>query len=485
MKTMTRFAAAVAAATVGFAWADEAAPLDCEALGGLGVLPEVSIEKIEELADPALHCKVTGTLGREIGWSIWLPEVWNGGFVMGGGGGFVGSIQNQALFLGVLERGYASAGTDTGHRSQGIDGSWALRDLERIVNYGHLAIHRVTQLAKYAVSRHYAGDIERAYFAGCSNGGRQGMMFAQRYPTDFDAILAGAPAFDFAGISAAFLNVTRHMYPNMDDLAAPLLTEDDRKRLADAVLARCDAKDGLRDGVMNDPRQCDFDVASLGFPENKLAAIRAIYDGPRNAAGAIHPGWPFGGEDAPGGWGSWLAGAGQRPDGPPSAAFGFGVDFMRYMAEHDPAWSYHGLRLDGFRERLAAVDATVSAVDPNLDAFRAAGGKLLLYHGWSDAALSALATIEYVERVYARDAAAREDVRLFLLPGVSHCGGGPGPFLVDYLAALEAWEQRGETPDVLTAAFQDGSGARPLCAYPAKAEYVGGDGKSPDHFECR
>ena len=482
------FAAAVLVA-VGSATAAVAesasAESACAALVDLD-LPEVAVHMAERLADPVDHCKLTGTLGREIGFSVWLPDDWNGKFIMGGGGGFVGTIQNQALWSGALQGGYATAGTDTGHKSAGIDGSWALDNLERIVNYGHLAIHRVAQLAKFVVAERYAAKASRSYFAGCSNGGRQALVFAQRYPTDFDAIVAGAPAFDFTGAAAAFLNVTRHMYPNMDDLSAPLLTEQDRSLLANAVLERCDAQDGLEDGVMNDPRDCDFDVGTLDLPPEKIAAIRSVYDGPRNDAGPVFVGWPFGGEDADGGWGGWLAGGGaSATSGPPSAAFGFGVDTMRYMVEHEPLWRYEGFELAGFRDRTRSLAATLNATNPDLDAFRAAGGKLLLYHGWSDAALSALATIDYVEKVYARDAAARDDVRLFLLPGVLHCASGPGPWVVDYLAAIEAWDASGEAPDTLTAAFQDGSGARPLCAYPSRIEYTGGDGRQPSSFACR
>lgn len=470
---------------VAAAESDPASPAKCSALESLK-LPELTITSVEHLGEPVGHCKLTATLGREIGFAIWFPDDWNGNFLMGGGGGFVGVIQNQALALGALQRGYATAGTDTGHQADGIDGSWALNDLERIVNYGHLAIHRVAEVAKFVVARHYATKPEHSYFAGCSNGGRQAMAFSQRYPDDFDAIVAGAPAFDFAGVAAAFLNVTKHMYPNMDDLAVPLLTEADRTRLAAAVLARCDAADGIQDGILNDPRDCDFDPSSLDLPPAKIAAIRAVYDGPQDTDGAVHPGWPFGGEGASGGWGTWLAGTGQRPQGgPPSAAFGFGVDIMRYMVEHDPNWRYEGLDFTGFRQRATTVAATLSATDPDLDAFRQAGGKLLIYHGWSDAALSALASIDYIERVYARDPSARDDVRLFMLPGVLHCAGGPGPWMVDYLAAIEQWHTSGAAPDTLTARFGDGSGARPLCAYPAKAEYIGGDDRDASSFQCR
>ena len=457
----------------------------CSTIGDI-TLPDLTVEKVESLNDPIPHCKLTGKLGREIGFSVWLPANWNGKFVMGGGGGFVGSIQNQALALGALQRGYATAGTDTGHQANGIDGSWALHNLERVVNYGHVAIHRVTETAKHITKSHYSKWPERNYFAGCSNGGRQAMAFSQRYPNDFDGIIAGAPAFDFGGVAAAFVNVTQHMYPNIAELSTPLLTPEDRSTLASAVLAECDELDGLKDGIMNDPRECDFGPENLDLPPEKIAAVRSVYDGPQDADGPVFHGWPYGGEDEGGGWGAWLAGTGQRAEGvPPSAAFGFGVDLMRYMVYHDPEWSYEGYSFDGYRERVAAVESVLSAKDPNLDEFRNAGGKLLFYHGWSDAALSALATIDYVDAVYAHDPGARNDVRLFLMPGVLHCAGGPGPWMVDYLDVIDRWVNTDTPPDELIAGFFDDDGARPLCAYPAKAHYVGGDDRVPTSFECR
>ena len=488
MRFLPSFTALVLACSVAYA---EEAPSPQVAGGSCAelqtiALPDLSVVSVERLAEPVEHCKLTAKLGREIHFSLWLPDAWNGKFLMGGGGGFVGSIQNHALALGALERGYATAGTDTGHQAAGTDASWALHDLERIVNYGHLAMSRVTRVSKHVTAQHYARELTGSYFAGCSNGGRQAMVFAQRYPTEFDAILSGAPAFDFAGLAAAFLNATVHVFPDSDALSSPLLSADDLTLLADAVLARCDARDGLADGILNDPRDCDFDPGTLDLPPAKIAAIRAIYAGPRAADGPVYAGWPFGGENEPGGWGAWLTGMPPGADGgPPSLAFAFGVGFMRYLVEHDPEWTYQGMDFDGYRERTALAASAISAVDPDLDAFRGAGGKLLLYHGWSDAALSALATIDYVEKVYARDASARDDVRLFMLPGVLHCAGGPGPWMVDYLDALERWDGGGEAPDTLLAGFEDGSGGRPLCAYPARAEYVGGTGRQPTDFRCR
>lgn len=485
MRTIPTATFLVLLATRPIGATEQPTPGPCDGLGELR-LPDTTITTIESPAAPVQHCKLTGTIDREIGFSVWLPTDWNGKFVMGGGGGFVGNIQNQALGLGVLQRGYATAGTDTGHRNKGIDGSWALNNPERLVNYGHLAVHRVTEVAKHIVERHYAARPERSYFTGCSNGGRQAMMSAQRYPADFDVVLAGAPAHDFAGISAAFINVTRHMYPSMDDLSAPILTPDDRQALAQAVLAQCDSRDGLEDGILDDPRDCDFDPGGLELPPEKIAAIRAIYDGPRVGDGQIHVGWPFGGENTAGGWGNWLVDSDQQGPGfPPSLAFGFGVEVMRHMVEHDPGWRYEGFDFAGFRHRFRTAAASLNATDPNLDDFRESGGKLLIYHGWSDAALSALASIDYVESVYARDESARDDVRLFLMPGVLHCAGGPGPWQVEFIEAMEQWDESGNAPDTLVAGFAEDGGARPLCAYPKRAAYIGGDDRDPASFECR
>jgi feruloyl esterase len=185
--------------------------------------PDIKITAAAVAVAPVPLCKVDGVIGKEIGFSVWLPDTWNGKFVMGGQGGYAGSVSSQALDMQALQKGYAVAGTDTGHVSTGgaSDGSWALGDLERIVNWGHVAIHRVTETAKALVKAHYGRAPEKAYFAGCSNGGRQGLMSAQRYPEDFHAILAGAPAQDFRGLIAAFMHTTRVMYPDPAQVSTP------------------------------------------------------------------------------------------------------------------------------------------------------------------------------------------------------------------------------------------------------------------------
>jgi feruloyl esterase len=470
------------------------AQIACESLKGLR-LPDVRIVDAVAASAPAPHCKLTGVIGRETNFAVWLPDAWNGKFVMGGQGGFAGSVENQALGLGALVKGYATAGTDTGHKAPGPDGSWAYGEMERVVNYAHAAIHRVSEVSKTAVAARYGRAPEKSYFAGCSNGGRQALMSAQRYPDDFDAILAGAPALDFTGIAATFVNVTRKMYPDPGDLSAPVLSQGDLTALGKAVLNACDKLDGLEDGVMTDPRACRFDPAILAckgknldscLSKPELEAVRAITNGPQEKGRSYHVGFPFGGEAHPAGWRTWLVGAKNAvAPGVPSLAYGFGVGFMKYFVKQDPDWSYLDLDLSRLAGEASWLQKTMSPTNPDLSAFRTSGGKLLMYHGWSDAALSPLMSIRYVDEVYARDASARQDVRLFMLPGVLHCQGGPGPDRVDYLDVLDRWATKGEAPSEMTASFASG-GSRRVCAYPAQAVYKGsGDGRSPDQFECR
>ncbi len=490
---MTRCGVAMAALMVAGAGAAYAQKT-CAELKGLE-LPDVRIAEATQVAAPAPHCKLTGVIGKETNFAILLPDQWNGKFVMGGQGGFAGSVDNQALTMQALQKGYATAGTDTGHKAPGPDASWALGEMERVVNYAHAAIHRVTEVSKYTVKQRYGRAAEKAYFAGCSNGGRQALMSAQRYPDDFDAIVAGAPALDFTGIAATFVNITRKMYPDPANLATPVLSKGDQATLANAVLAKCDKKDGLEDGILTDPRACDFDPKTIAckgadsdscLSTDELAAVDAIVKGPREGGKTYHVGFPYGGEVSPAGWQTWLVGSKDAiAKGTPSLAYGFGVGFMRYFVKQDPTWDYRKLDLAGLAKETELLQKTMSPTNPDLSAFRAHGGKLLMYHGWSDSALSPLMSIGYVDQVYAKDAKAKGDVKLFMLPGVQHCTGGPGADRLDYLDALDNWVTTGKAPEELTASFASG-GSRKVCAYPKQAAYKGaGDGKNPDHFECK
>jgi feruloyl esterase len=474
--------------------APTASAAECSALAGFQS-PDTKILKTAAIDAPTRHCKIDGVIGEAVNFSLWLPEVWKGKFVMGGQGGFAGVVESQALAMGALEKGYAVAGTDTGHAGAGIDSTWAHGDMEKIANYGHAAVHRVTVAAKFLIERHYAAPISRSYFAGCSNGGRQGLMSAQRYPEDFDGVIAGAPAIDFTAISASFINATRVNYPEPDNLGSMLISWNESKALGDAVLAACDGNDGIEDGVIADPTACAFDIGTLAckskdtdqcLSKKERAALKSIYAGPRTKDRTVGYGYPFGGENLGYGWGAWLIGGKDIiAKGVPSLAYAYGVGFMRDFVFQDRHWNYPGMDFEGLEARARLVQATLSPTNPDLSAFRKRGGKLLMYHGWADSGLSPYMSIDYAARVYKRDAHARDDARLFLLPGVLHCSSGPGPDQIDHLDALDAWVTSGNAPDELTAGFADGSGARKVCAYPTKARFLGGDGKDPGQFECR
>jgi feruloyl esterase len=490
-------------------------PAACQ-FESLPPLPDVRLTSVTPESVPVPHCKVAGVIGNEIGFELLLPEVWNGKFVMGGGGGFVGSIINAALAYGALQKGYATVGTDTGHQGSALDASWALHHFERVVNFGHAAVHRTAVTAQALTASYYERAPSRKYFLGCSRGGGQALMEAQRYPDDFDAIVAGAPAYDWTGeLGGRNTWLNQAMYPDPNDLTVASLTPEAVTLIGQAVLAACDLHDGLEDGVLNDPRLCVFDVASLRCQEGEEAgclsvaqveAASRVYQGLLIDGVEVVPGFPPGGELGPAGWERWLTGGlavaavsefqrgvESNPDFPdpetPNAHFAFGNGVMKYFVFQDPDWDYSTYDFSTFASDVAAVSPTLDATDPDLDAFRARGGKLLMYNGWRDMALTPMGTIDYYEAVVARDSTAVDDVRLIMVPGMDHCFGGPGPSLVDWLDELDRWVETDEAPDQVTAHWVDDlmqpDGARLACAYPSVLEYDGaGDPRDEASFRC-
>jgi len=457
--------------------------------------PDVTIYEVHKETDPVPYCKAKGRIGTTINFTLWLPEKWNGRFVMGGAGGFVGQEDNHAIRLGgesVLARGFATASTDTGHQGGAQDNSWGLNDYEAIVNYAYLAVHRAVVTSKAVIADHYGKAAEKSFFLGCSNGGRQAMHEAQRYPNDFDAIIAGAPALNFSGVTAAFVGITEKMYPDPSDLTAALVTPKDRALLRRAILDKCDKLDGLKDGILHDPNGCNFDVTTIQcaigqeeacLSSDKIEAIQSVYQGPSNNHGQIFFGFPFGAEDVDvNGWGSWLTGGSKTAS--PNAAFNFGVGIMRNFVHHNPAWTYVDYDWNKFTAEINPVAHMIDANKPDLSEFRKQGGKLLMYHGWADVALTANMSIDYVNRVYNFDQSAREDVRLFMMPGVLHCYGGTGPSVVDWLDVLETWSDSGQAPTELAASYPAKDGSRKICAWPSRAIYQGGDPESVSAYAC-
>jgi pimeloyl-ACP methyl ester carboxylesterase len=463
--------------------------------------PAVGVQRL-----PVPHCKVTGTIDGTIGFELLLPNEWNGKLVMGGGGGFVGSVQNQAQDgLGAgptpLERGYATVGTDTGHTGASTDASWALNDPQAQENFAHRAVHRTAEVSKQIVADYYRHGVDRSYFFGCSRGGGQAMIEAQRYPDDFDGIIAGSPVLDWPGAMGGFIRNEQAIFPDPNDLRAPLITADNRKLLANALRASCDAQDGVADGIVNDPPSCGFDPQSLPrcaagpaadcVTDTQLKAIETVYGGLNIGGEQLYPGFPFGGENDPGGWDLWITQTTPPalPPGQPNLQYAFGTQFAKSFVFSDPNWSYAGYDFADWRERAAPAAELLNATDSDLGKFAGHGGKLIIWHGWSDSALPATRTVEHYLAMAERNSLVRLSARLFLLPGVAHCAGGPGPDRADWLTTLEQWVEHDVAPDQVLMTKNDAQGktliARPACAYPLMAKYVGsGDPNRAASYTC-
>ncbi len=386
--------------------------------------------------DSPAHCRVTGTIDSEIHFELLLPlpDAWNGRFVMGGGGGFVGTIDNQAMTLYAnpatpLARGFATVATDTGHRGSAIDARWALDREDREVNFGFRAVHLTSEVAKTIIRLHYGRDIDYSYFLGCSRGGGYAMMESQRYPDDFDGIVGGAPAYDWTGVGTLFLQITQAMYPVPTAGAGPVVTPEARRLLSNAILEACDDLDGVADGILNDPRTCSFELDDLPrctagasgsacLTQAQLDAIKVVYRGAVVGGTVVYPGFPFGGEAEAGGWGQWTVGAANAlGPGTPSLHYAFSTQFYKYMVFDDPEWSYADYDFSTWARDTRHIGELLNATDTDLTPFKVAGGKLILWNGWADPALTPLGTIKYYEGVQSRD----PDVRR-LRPAIPSAG---------------------------------------------------------------
>ena len=454
-------------------------------------------------------CRVQLTVAPQIHIEVWLPASgWNGKFEGVGGGGFAGIISYPALAT-ALRAGYATASTDTGH--QGNTPQFALGHPELVVDFGYRAIHEMTVKGKAITEAFYGSAPRQAYFVGCSTGGRQGLSEAQRYPDDYNGIVAGAPAINWTNlnVSGVWVGLATLKDPESYIPASKL------PAINDASVAACDANDGVKDGLVADPRACTFDPAALTCKEGdassclmpkQVAALRAIYDGARYPDGRqIFPGRMPGVER---GWNGFTTG----PAAGGSVLYNYGTGYMKYFVFGDPQWDYHSW---DFARDMAKVDAdrqnrsVMDTMNPDLKRFRDRGGKLILYHGWGDDAISPLNTINYFKMVVdkttggpkAADASALEDakfqqaaqktgdfMRLFMVPGMNHCGGGPGPNTFDAVTALSNWVEKKQAPDTLAGAhLTNGTPdlTRPLCPYPQVVRYSGrGDVKDAANFTC-
>ncbi|MBI2426184.1 MAG: tannase/feruloyl esterase family alpha/beta hydrolase [Candidatus Hydrogenedentes bacterium] len=459
------------------AWAVAESPKQLDAAGLLALqLPDVKITSVKH--EDAGYFDVDGVIGGAIQFEVLLPDTWNGRFAMGGGGGFVGSVQNPARDS--FSKGYATAGTDTGHQASGTVARWALDDVLAQVNFAHLAVHRTAEVSKAIIHAYYGKRPEFSYFLGCSRGGGQAMVESQRYPEDFDGIVAGAPAFNWNGIAALFVRVAQAMYPDPKTLNAPVVPMKILGGVYDELMRQCDKQDGLEDGIIADPRDVHFDVSKVpGIAPEQQAAIEAVYAGVSNADGPIYPGFSYGAEKDPGGWFGWISGPVPpllKDQNAPTATFAFGTELFKYFVFNDPDWDYSTYDFSTWAKDTRLAASMLNATNTDLSTFKARNGKLILWHGWGDPALPPLATVDYYEKVLAHDPAAADYVRLFMISGCLHCAGGPGPSNVDWLAAIAEWVEQGKAPGLLiaTGKMRDGvAEERPLYPYPAEAAYKG------------
>jgi feruloyl esterase len=440
---------------------------------------------VEEANGLPGYCEVTGTLspvpGSNIGVVYRLPASWNGKVLTFGGGGWVGNIAVQTASEG-LRKGYATLQTDGGHPIGNVwDNSWAANPVAA-ADFSYRAIHETTVAGKQLVAAYYGQPHRRAYYQGCSTGGRMGLMEAQRYPDDFDLISAGAPVYTLQTQTSAVLRGQTFARNQGGFTAADL------KLAQTAALNACDANDGLKDGLINDPRQCKWDPGTIQCTGAKtdsclsapqVTALRSAYDGVRapNGEWAMLP-------MSRGGEAGWAAFVGTTGDGQDATNGGGLGGLLPLMFDSPPTLA--GLTLEQVMQVRSSEFARIyEAKDPDLRPFFRGGGKLLLWHGESDPGPSPVATSDYYRAVLARAPAASSQARYFLYPGVGHCAGGPGADQVAVLDAIAAWDETGQAPNVLTGTKADGSVTRPHCAWPDVARYRGtGDANNPASWQC-
>jgi feruloyl esterase len=412
---------------------------------------------------------------------VWLPKTWNGKFVGIGNGGSAGFIAYSQM-AEPLSRGYAVGATDTGHSGGMADWSF-VSHREKLIDNSYRAVHEMTAKSKALVDAHYGKAANRSYWNGCSTGGRQGLVAAHRFSDDYDGIIARAPA-----IRTSRLPGLRIEQAATDPIEP--LTPGKLKSLTEAAIAACDAADGVRDRTVTDPEACMFDPGVLAcssgdgpdcLTPHQVTLVRQIYrsiqdprSGERLSSGLL-PTSEVG----------WLP----PPFVPEMARMA--TNYFQHVVFKDPTWEPSRLNLDAALARGRSLGDGVSTVDPDLKAFVRRGGKLLLWHGWSDGGIAPLNTIDYYNEVMSTvgNGQAANQIRLFMAPGVQHCGGGEGASQVDFLSVIEDWVEHGKAPDRVTANRRlegGGTRSRPLCPYPQIATYTGqGSSDEAGSFVCK
>lgn len=446
------------------------------------------------------YCRVDGVINRRkgvggeefgIGFAIALPEGWNGDFMMQGGGGGNGVIappfgMSYSGDKPALVRGFAVASTDTGHKAKTgpFDFSF-MRDQQAYLDFAYQANAKVAGVAKQIISAYYSKPAAYSYFVGCSTGGREGMILSQRFPIVFNGIISGDPAMRTSMSNIAigqWIPVAYNQAAPRDAQGKPetdkLITDNDRKLFMDALLNKCDAKDGIADGMISDPLDCDFDPAVLackGTPDDKcipaatVAAIKKAFSGPVDSRGyQVYPGFPYD------------TGIAEKGPFPGLLAMGTRGIFGPYTT---------ATTIDVNKLEEHASDPLVEPALTNLSTFSGDGGKLIFFHGDSDPWFSPLDTLNYYKSLAAANGGADKVAQwsqMYLVPGMRHCGGGPALDQFDMLSAIVNWVEKGSAPEeVIATGSAFPSRSRPLCPYPEHAQYKGtGDPQDAKNFEC-
>jgi feruloyl esterase len=431
---------------------------------------------------------------------MWLPpaDKWNGKFEAIGNGGWAGSIQALAgaggatpPIVAALKAGYATSGNDTGHQEG--NGQFTLGHPEKVKDFAYRAMHEMTVQSKTLIKAFYDQSPRLSYYNGCSTGGRQGLMEAQRYPDDFDAILAGAPANDHLYLHAGDMWRMTTIYKDPEGFI-PQAKQD---MLAKAVMKTCDALDGVTDNLITNPMACKFDPAVLQcksgdspdcLTPKQVATAKTIYAAARTSKGElIFPGY------APGGELTYNIMRGAPPVGAPAGGPPVPGDLQlgtyRYLAHQDPNWDWKTFNIDTDTALAKKMGGEIDAVDTDMSKFKARGGKLLMYHGWSDPAIPPEHSVVFYNDVLKKMGKDQSNwYELFMVPGMGHCSGGNGPNQIDWMGTLETWREKGETPKQIIGKGKVGDApmSRPLCPHPQVATYKGsGDTNDAANFVCK
>ena len=479
----------------------------CEGLStfkGDGIV-SVAARVVEATTDAPRHCRVMGVITPEVAFEINLPDRWNQRFYMTGNGGFAGDALDTPLNperAGALIHGFVTARTNTGHDARKEpSASFILSNPQKAIDYAYRAVHVTAETAKKIAVDYYSKPIRFSYWNSCSNGGRQGLLEAQRYPDDFDGIVANAPWVDQTGFMIGALW-------NQKAITEAPLPVSKLPLVAEKAMAACDSVDGLKDGLIDDPRKCNFvparDLPACGegadapdcLTAAQAAAIAKIYGGPVGGGKALFPGFMVGSEQPTAGANgvavsAWTNSIIPAQPGAKPADFGLAEGVMRYLVLDPPQPEYDTLQFDF--DNAAGIVARWSkladAKEPDLSKFRRSGGKLIMTYGWADQILQPLQGIRYYESVVAKNGRNTGDfARLFMAPGMTHCAGGIGPDRNDAVTAVIDWVEKGKAPDQLIASkVVDGQTVRtrPLCPYPQVARYKGqGSIEDAGNFSC-